>query len=283
MADTTTTNYALTKPEEGGSPGTWDTKLNADLDSIDGLIAKPQPIHSTLSWGATTTIDLALARVFIGTNTGVSTIAFSNVPANTYAVRVLLILTNGGANLITWPASVVWIAGVVPKLKASGVDIIELHTRDGGTTWYGTQVNAGASIVLYQNQNLTTTATSDGSVASFTLPGGVLSQNGQQLRLTMFGAGATQDCFPTIKFGAMVVGTTTVAAGEGFRLSGAVVRTGAATQFGNCEVAHGTTSGVAAPTGTETLSGDVVVDFRGFVTAGGTLRVDAVMVEFLSD
>lgn len=255
-------------------------EVNANYDSLDGLIARPQLPFVSPVVGATTTLDLSLGRAFAFTCTQATTLALTNTPASLF-VRVWLKLTNGSAFLITWPASVVWLVGSAPVFKASGVDRVALETYDGGTTWYALH----PVHVLFQAQKVTTTSGVDASLTSYTLPGGSLFANAQAIRITIGGEGPAGGATVNIRFGAgSVGGTFTLAASDVFFYTALLTRTGAATQWASM----GTTKGIAplalanSSSLTETLANAILLDFRGNATVGGqTLTYSTIQVEYL--
>ena len=91
--------------------------------------------QQSLTFNGPTTVNYANGTYVAAAVTGATTLTITGVPDSTYVYCLILELTNAGTN-ITWPASVVWL-GTALTLRASGISMVTLVTRNGGTTWYG--------------------------------------------------------------------------------------------------------------------------------------------------
>jgi hypothetical protein len=121
MADTTTTNFGIVKPEIGASQNTWGTKRNTHLDRLDILLLGHYTIGGTADVRTITT-GLSLAAIPTGmeirfltatTNTGSMTLnvdsigavtckTFSgaNLPAGYIRANILTVARYDGTNWI---------------------------------------------------------------------------------------------------------------------------------------------------------------------------------------
>jgi hypothetical protein len=161
-----------------------------------------------------------------------------------------------------------------PSTKAGTVSIYADVAEGPLKTKSGTGIVKFVCQTAFRTTNVNTTSTSDASIASYTLPAGVLSENNQALRISARGRMAAQPGSFNVKFGATVLATLTVGAGDDWTYEAVLVRVSATTQTVIVNTTAEATGTTVSSFPAETLANAIVVDFRGSVTAGGTLRLD---------
>jgi hypothetical protein len=96
-------------------------------------------VKTALTASSTTTLNAALGGDFtLSMTTSVSTLTISNVMAGDVtrlSVRIQQDATGG--RTLTWPASFKWEGGAAQSISsaANAVDLLEIVSYDGGTTW----------------------------------------------------------------------------------------------------------------------------------------------------
>lgn len=118
-------------PVDTGAAGSPSHVVLADLVTFTQL--EGYGLDNQGSVTGAVNFDFSIGRYSMATFIGNTTVSFSSPPSGAF-VQILR-LTNAGAFVITWPASVSWTSGTTPSFRSSGVDIVRLYSVNGGTSY----------------------------------------------------------------------------------------------------------------------------------------------------